>query len=73
MNTDHCVKCGKPAPEGFTLCPSCAEIADTEESGASLAEFIDLMNIANMGDTDKSQRAAIKSMMNIAKRRGLIE
>ena len=65
----NCVKCGKTAPEGFPLCPSCAESADTEENGAILAEFMDVMNIANMGETDKSQRPAIKSMMNIAKRR----
>ena len=73
MKTAYCGKCGGTTTEDFALCPLCMGEADTKENAAILAEFIDVMNIANMGETDKSQRAAIKSMMNIAKRRGLVD
>lgn len=67
MSDMRCEKCGKPAPDGLGVCPACALESSAWESGLA-AELADIMNILNMSDTEQSQRAAIKSLINIKNR-----
>lgn len=69
MNIASCEQCGDNTPEGFSLCPSCMRKSGAAESDVIAArELLEIANIVNMGDTEKSHTAAIKSILNIKNR-----
>ena len=69
MKIVRCNKCGGNAPEGFILCPPCMRQAGAGEIEVNAAaELMDIANIINIGDTDKSHRAAINSILSIKSR-----
>lgn len=69
MNLVYCEKCGGYTAEGFILCPSCMKEGGAGEAEVTAAaEILDIANILNMGDTDTSQRAAIKSILRMITR-----
>ena len=72
MKPSRCDKCGRLAPEGYSLCAPCMRAADTRESEIqAVAALMDITSIINMGDTDASQRTAIEGILSIAEREGI--
>jgi len=69
MKITHCVKCGGDTPEGLTLCPPCMRQGGAGENEVSAAaELLDIASVINIGDTGKSQYAAINSILKIKSR-----
>ena len=59
----RCLNCGAEIPSGFEICPECMHEAGVNSDAASVVQCME--NILNIGETGKSQRAAIESILNV--------
>ena len=72
MNIVRCEQCAGFAPEGMNLCSTCLHRAGADiDEIETAAQIMDIANIVNMGSTDKSQRAAIESILRLVERERL--
>lgn len=59
----RCLNCGAEIPSGFEICPECMHEAGVNSDAAAVVQCME--NILNIGETGKSQRAAIESILKI--------
>ena len=59
----RCLNCGAEIPSGFEICPECMHEAGVSPGTAAVVQCME--NILNIGETGKSQRAAIESILKI--------